>query len=43
MAHVKPGQSGEIVWQFTKAGEFVFACLQPGHVEAVMVGTVSVK
>jgi uncharacterized cupredoxin-like copper-binding protein len=43
MAHVKPGQSGEIVWQFTKAGEFVFACLQPGHFEAGMVGTVSVK
>ena len=43
MAHVKPGKAGEIVWQFTKAGEFVFACLQPGHFEAGMVGTVSVK
>ena len=30
MAHVKPGKSGEIVWQFTKAGEFQFACLHPG-------------
>ena len=38
MAHVKPGKSGEIVWQFTKAGEFQFACLQPGHFEAGMVG-----
>lgn len=43
MAHVKPGTSGEIVWQFTKAGEFQFACLLPGHFEAGMVGTVTVK
>ena len=43
MAHVDPGKSGEIVWQFTKAGEFQFACLQPGHFEAGMVGKVSVK
>lgn len=43
MAHVKPGKSGEIVWQFTKAGEFQFACLIPGHFEAGMVGTVTVK
>jgi len=43
MAHVKPGKAGEIVWQFTKAGEFQFACLQPGHFEAGMVGRVTVK
>jgi uncharacterized cupredoxin-like copper-binding protein len=43
MAHVKPGATGEIVWQFTKAGEFQFACLQPGHYEAGMVGKVSVR
>jgi uncharacterized cupredoxin-like copper-binding protein len=43
MAHVKPGRAGEIVWQFTKAGEFQFACLQPGHFEAGMVGKVTVK
>jgi uncharacterized cupredoxin-like copper-binding protein len=43
MAHVKPGNSGEIVWQFTKAGEFQFACLIPGHFEAGMVGKVTVK
>lgn len=43
MAHVKPGKSGEIVWQFTEAGEFKFACLQPGHFEAGMVGKVVVK
>ena len=43
MAHVKPGEAGEIVWRFTKPGEFQFACLQPGHFEAGMVGKVVVK
>lgn len=43
MTHVKPGKSGEIVWQFTKPGEFQFACLIPGHFEAGMVGKVTVK
>ena len=43
MAHVKPGTNGEMVWQFTKAGEFRFACLQPGHYEAGMVGKLTVK
>jgi uncharacterized cupredoxin-like copper-binding protein len=43
MAHVKPGAQGDIVWQFTKAGEFRFACLQPGHFEAGMIGKVVVK
>jgi uncharacterized cupredoxin-like copper-binding protein len=43
MAHVKPGAAGDIVWQFTKAGEFQFACLIPGHFEAGMVGKLTVK
>ncbi|MFZ5548740.1 MAG: cupredoxin domain-containing protein [Pseudomonadota bacterium] len=43
MTHVKPGRSGEIVWQFTQPGAFQFACLIPGHFEAGMVGTVTVK
>lgn len=43
MAHVKPGKSGDIVWQFTRTGEFQFACLQPGHFEAGMVGRLTVK
>lgn len=43
MAHVKPGKAGEIVWQFSKPGEFQFACLQPGHFEAGMVGKLTVK
>lgn len=40
---VEPGQSGELVWQFTKAGKFDFACLIPGHFEAGMKGKVAVK
>jgi uncharacterized cupredoxin-like copper-binding protein len=42
MAHVGPGESGEIVWQFTHAGEFYFACLIPGHFEAGMTGKIVV-
>lgn len=38
-----PGKSGVLVWQFTKAGTVDFACLQPGHFEAGMVGKVAVK
>jgi uncharacterized cupredoxin-like copper-binding protein len=38
-----PGQSGEIVWKFTKAGTFDFSCLIPGHREAGMSGTIIVK
>lgn len=41
-ASVEPGKSGELVWQFTKAGTFDFACLQPGHYEAGMKGQVMV-
>jgi uncharacterized cupredoxin-like copper-binding protein len=43
MAHVKPGAKGDIVWQFTRAGEYQFACLMPAHFEAGMVGKVIVK
>ena len=42
MAHVQPGKRAEIVWQFTKAGEFHYGCLIPGHFEAGMVGKVRV-
>ena len=42
MAHVKPGQSQEIVWTFNQPGTFYFACLIAGHFEAGMVGTITV-
>lgn len=38
-----PSGSNEIVWRFTKAGTFEFACLIPGHYESGMKGTVVVK
>ena len=42
MAHVEPGKKAEIVWQFTKVGEFNFGCLLPGHFDAGMVGSIEV-
>ena len=42
MAHVAPGKSAELGWQFTKAGEFHYGCLIPGHFEAGMVGRLKV-
>lgn len=42
MAHVAPGKAGEMSWQFTKAGEFYYGCLIPGHFEAGMVGKIVV-
>lgn len=43
MAHVAPGKTETITWQFTKPGEFHFGCLIPGHFEAGMVGRISVQ
>ena len=42
MAHVPPGKKGEIIWKFTKSGEFGFGCLLPGHFDAGMKGRVLV-
>ncbi len=42
MAHVAPGQTGEIIWTFNRAGDFDFACLIAGHYQAGMVGKVRV-
>lgn len=39
---VAPGKTGEVIWQFTKAGKINFACLQPGHYDAGMKGAVTV-
>ena len=43
MAHVAPGKTERLVWQFTKPGEFYYGCLVPGHFEAGMMGKVVVK
>ena len=42
IVHVAPGKTGTTVWQFTRAGEFHFGCLLPGHFEAGMVGKINV-
>jgi uncharacterized cupredoxin-like copper-binding protein len=34
---------GELLWRFTRAGRFVYACLIPGHLERGMKGTIVVK
>jgi uncharacterized cupredoxin-like copper-binding protein/Cu/Ag efflux protein CusF len=39
---VQPGQTGEVVWRFTKSGQVAFGCLQPGHYDAGMKGVVKV-
>lgn len=42
MAHVPPGQTGEIVWTFNRPGRFDFACLVAGHFQAGMKGRIEV-
>jgi uncharacterized cupredoxin-like copper-binding protein len=49
MEHAEPNmvslganQTGEIIWQFTKSGKVQFACLQPGHYDAGMKGSISI-
>lgn len=41
-ARVAPGKTGEVIWQFTKPGKFLYACLIPGHWDAGMQGSVTV-
>lgn len=43
MKTLDPGKSAEILWRFSMPGTFEFACLIPGHYEAGMHGTVTVK
>jgi uncharacterized cupredoxin-like copper-binding protein len=40
---VKPKKKDEFVWRFTKAGQFEYGCLIPGHREAGMTGIINVK
>lgn len=42
MVTLDGGKSGEVIWQFTKAGKVEFGCLQPGHFDAGMKGEVVV-
>jgi uncharacterized cupredoxin-like copper-binding protein len=40
---LQPSAKAELLWRFSKRGEFEFACLIPGHREAGMTGKVIVK
>lgn len=40
---VEPKKTTELVWRFTKAGEFEYGCLIPGHRESGMTGIIIVK
>jgi len=42
MAHVAPGKTGEVIWNFNRPGEFDFACLIAGHYSAGMMGRIKV-
>jgi uncharacterized cupredoxin-like copper-binding protein len=42
MLSVAPGQMGEMLWKFSKAGSVNIACLHVGHYEAGMKGVVKV-
>ncbi len=42
MAHVAPGKTGELLWQFNRPGSFDFACLIAGHFQAGMRGSITV-
>ena len=41
-AHVGAGKTGELLWNFNRAGNFDFACLIAGHYQAGMVGKIKV-
>ena len=43
IAHVAPGKTERLVWQFTKTGDFYYGCLIPGHFEAGMIGKIFVR
>lgn len=40
---VAPKKASELIWRFTKPGQFEYGCLIPGHREGGMTGTVVVK
>jgi uncharacterized cupredoxin-like copper-binding protein len=40
---VGPKKKSEVLWRFTKAGQFEYGCLIPGHRESGMTGIITVK
>lgn len=42
MVIVTPGKSAQLIWRFSRAGEYEFACMIPGHYATGMMGQVLV-
>ncbi len=40
---LEPGETAELTWHFTEAGEVLYGCHQPGHYGGGMVGSVDVQ
>lgn len=40
---LKPGETKSVIWQFTKAGDYIFGCDIPGHFQAGMSGAIRVR
>jgi uncharacterized cupredoxin-like copper-binding protein len=43
MISLRPGQTGEVIWHFSKTGKVNFACLLPGHYDAGMTGEINIS
>ena len=39
---IEPKKTAEMIWRFTKAGTYEFACLHPGHYDGGMKGVIVV-
>ncbi len=40
---VQPGETKQLAFTFTEPGEYTYACHQPGHYDAGMIGTITVE
>lgn len=40
---LKPGETRVLIWTFTQPGTIEYACHEPGHYAAGMVGTITIK
>lgn len=40
---IQPGETAELTWRFGEAGTLRYACHEPGHYEAGMVGEITVS
>jgi len=43
MIFIMPGETKEITWTFTKAGQLEYGCHEPGHYPAGMLGEITVS